>query len=791
MNDKRKNRRALALVTCAIVSAFAVGCADGKTPETPGGKDPETPAPSVVDRSDLGYYQALASYKKTDFTAKWIWTQKSNQNSYVAFRKTFELDKAPTSAIASISAESKYTLWVNGELVVVDGSPKRGATPYDAYYEDVDLGGKLKVGKNAIVALVAYNGRGGNSSVDPGRGGFLFELDADGTKIASDKSFKAQRLRAYKNKSLLGADWPNYSQSSMLAEWDVYYDARDAVGDYTAVDYDDSAWENATEIAAAGESPFNDLYKSVTPLVAFDKEYTFLTGESLGVKLTQKATLTFDLPANLQFSPYFELTADSAGLRFTYYTDTLTSQGMDSFKDDYVTISGKQTYESYPWRTGSKLIIEAPAGITFEKVGVRISEYDSDTVGVFESGNAKLDTLWQKAGNTLKICMRDTYMDCPERERSPYIGDAANQISETFYALDEKSWELTKKTLLAAVGWTKTDKCIPLRSPSMTVNECPAQTLNFLVSAYEYYMYTGDAETMKLFYPVARDYLKLWSLNPDGSIVYRNGSFQWVDWGDGSDNEVLQNCWYYYALKSMNALANELGITADDAFYAEREQKVKSGFAKFKKEGGFTSGTAYDDRANAMAVVAGLADKSDHAAILNVLKTVEKASPYMEKFVLEALCVMGEYDTAITRMLKRYDPMIADECTTLWELWKKTDGTVNHGWTGGPLTVLSKYFAGIAPAQAGYSEIRITLNPALGALKAAAKTPAGMLSYDMKEADGTYTVKLELPAAGTLEIPESMGKSVSVVGGTSEKSERDRFIAISLGKGTYTVTVSA
>lgn len=110
-----------------------------------------------------------------------------------------------------------------------------------------------------------------------------------------------------------------------------------------------------------------------------------------------------------------------------------------------------------------------------------------------------MNTLWEKAVNTLLICMRDTYMDCPERERSPYIGDAANQIGETFYSLDENSWAMTKKTILNIIGWTKTDNCIPLRSPSLATNENPVQTLNFLVSVYEYLLYTGDEDTVRLF----------------------------------------------------------------------------------------------------------------------------------------------------------------------------------------------------------------------------------------------------------------------------------------------------
>ena len=57
----------------------------------------------------------------------------------MAFRKTFTLDQAVPSATAFISAVDKYVLWVNGELVVLDGALKRGPTPYDSYYDTVEL----------------------------------------------------------------------------------------------------------------------------------------------------------------------------------------------------------------------------------------------------------------------------------------------------------------------------------------------------------------------------------------------------------------------------------------------------------------------------------------------------------------------------------------------------------------------------------------------------------------------------------------------------------------------------
>lgn len=782
-----------ALALCGVMG-FGIFSACGENEEVPppDEKPPvdEKPEEEPVDRSDLAYYTALEDYKKTDWGgAKWIWASTTSANSYVAFRKTFSLDEVPEEAVANIAAESKYYLWLNEELAVLDGASKRGATPYDSFYEQVDLTDYLKQGENTLVILVSYNGRGGNSSVDPGKAGLLFQMQAGDQAIVSDSSFKANRLRAYRNQGLLGADWPNYSQSSMLAEWNVYYDARESVGDYTAADFDDSSWEDATVVCEAGAQPFNDTYLSVIPLMKFDEEYTFLESEYIGQKLAQDTTITIDLPENMQFSPYFELTAESSGLRFTYYTNTLTSQGIDSFRDDYVTAEGAQAYESLPWRSGSQLIIEAPAGITFTKIGYRRSGYDSERSGSFVTENEDVNTLWEKAVNTLLICMRDTYMDCPERERSPYIGDAANQIGETFYSLDENSWAMTKKTILNIIGWTKTDNCIPLRSPSLAANENPVQTLNFLVSVYEYLLYTGDEETVRLFYPVAVNYLKLWDLNEDGSIVYRDGTFMWVDWGDGADAEVLQNCWYYYALSSTQKLAKALDISTDEAFFTERIQKVAAGFEKFKKQGGYSSGTAYDDRANAMAVVSGLADEDMYDEILNVLTTTYGASPYMEKFVEEALCMMGEYDACLTRMLTRYQPMIDDKDSTLWELWEKDAGTINHGWTGGSLTVLSKYFGGISPESAGYESYSIRLTDTFSSLSMGVITPKGELTYSLDRAeDGTVTISVEaIDADGSLYIPASWG---TVAAGSAAVTKDGDYNVVALSKGHFTITVT-
>lgn len=806
------NLLAAAMLLSTVSFTLAACNGEGGTTTEPPTTPPVTTAPAeeeelpttYADKSKLVHVKSLDAWKKTDWTAKWIWSGSSQKNSYVAFRKTFTLDGKPSKAVASIAAENKYYLWVNGALVVYDGEYKRGPTMVDTYYEEIDLADYLVKGENTIVALVNYFGRSGTSSANAGEAGFLFEMDCGGKKIVSDKTFKAQRLTAYKNDRLLKDDYPDYPQYEALAEWNCYYDARDSVGDFTSPSYDDSSWKNASVVANVGTEPFNDTYLCVSPMFAFDKEYTDLTDASkyLNQKFTEKTTIDIDMGTNVQFSPYFELNAESEGLRITYYTDTYITSNLGSFKDDYVTKKGVQSYESYPWRTGKHLIIEVPAGVTFTKIAVRRSGFDTEQTGSFASSNETLNTLWQRAANTVKICMRDTYMDCPERERSPWAGDVANMVAETLYSYDENATLLIKKTILSVIGWvqdgtnTGVDNVIPLRVPCMKVTEWAAQDLAFFHSVFEYYLYTGDAETVKLFYPVAKNYLKLWSMEENGLVKYRASDSTWADWGVGFvDEKLIQQCQYYMALSDALVWAKDFGETADIEFYQTRMDSMKKAFrSAYLKEGGFTSGTEYDDRANAMAVLSGLADKEDYPIVLNVLQNVENCSVYMERHVEEALCIMGAFDTATSRTERRYATMLASEYDTLWERFDifedYSDGSPNHGWAGGPLVMLSKYYAGVRPTSAGYATYEITPSDALDSFTCTVPTPKGEITVSFESKDGGKTIVVSaVEGEGTVRIPVAFGE-ISASENATFLKEEDGFRLYRVGAGTYTFTVS-
>ena len=71
-----------------------------------------------------------------------------------------------------------------------------------------------------------------------------------------------------------------------------------------------------------------------------------------------------------------------------------------------------------------------------------------------------------------------------------------------------------------------------------------------------------------------------------------------------------------------------------------------------------------------MAVVSGLASADKYPALTEALKKEYHASPYMEKYVLEALFVMGQPEAALHRIHERYAKMMGyKDYTTLFEGW--------------------------------------------------------------------------------------------------------------------------
>lgn len=697
------------------------------------------------------------------FTAKWIWSNDNEEaGQWTNFRKKFVLSELPEKAETYISVDSKYWLWINGKMVVFEGMLKNGPNKEDMYYDTIDIAKYLKKGENVISVQVVYFGKDGYSSRSIEKPGFLFQSLLQGKnlkkeiKIISDSSWKAIKNEAYKQNEIES----NYR----LVEPNILYDANLEMNGWNELNFDDTNWKKAKIQADAGKKPFGNLVERPIPQFKVDDiiKYTKDGKDNTKIyKIEEDYEKDIDRyiirnVTNIQGTMYLKVNSKS-GNKIEMYTDTwkeLAGNG-DSIRHAYITKDGIQEFEALGWVNGYDVYFEIPKEVEVLELGFRPSGYNTKEVGRFICDDDELNILYRKSYDTLYVTMRDNYMDCPDRERTQWIGDAVNEMQMAFYCMDSNARYLYKKTLNQTIEWSSELGEIPTRVPCKVdeMAELPMQSLAGVHSFWLYYMYSGDSQPMQDGYDCLMKYLKLWNVDSDGFVKHREGNWDWMDWGSNADGKIIEQSWYYIALKSMKNIALTLKKPSSDIdFLEKRMEGIEENFDRIfwneEKKAYYsnTDSNEADDRANALAVYSGLALESRYNDIKELLKYKMEASPYMEKYVLQALYMMGFEKEAMSRTKERYSEMINDDFPTLWEFWDKNKGTRNHAWSGGPLTMMYMYQIGITPLSAAYETFQI--RPQLGTLKnieAIVPSPQGDISSKIQIDENKLSMEIKIP----------------------------------------------
>ena len=698
--------------------------------------------------------------------SKWIGSEhcQSTPNTWLCFRKTVHLPGVPGEMIANIAVDSKYWLWINGKMVVFEGGLKRGPAPGATYYDQVDIAPYLEKGENTIALLVWHFGKNGFSHVNSGTAALLFCAQEANLSIVSDKSWQCSVYRAYQNTE---APFPNYR----LSESNIRFDARKELAGWNMPDFSEKLGASI-EIVAPNEMPFGKLVARPIPMW----KNGGLTDYPEVVKNEKGDTIRCRLPYNCQITPYLHVKAP-AGLVVGMLTDNYTGGSANNVRAEYITREGEQEYESFGWMNGHEVLYVVPAGVEVLGVKYRETGYNADMKGSFACDDDFYNELWKRSARTLYITMRDNYMDCPDRERAQWWGDEVNELGEAFYVLDPRGWQLAAKGIYELMNWQRPDGVIA--SPVPSLNWCKELPLQMLASVgwYGFYtqaFYSDDYSFVPHIYDGLKKYLhEVWQVDGQGMPVVRQGDWSWGDWGTDVDMEVLTTCWYYLALKAEKEFALHLRKLYDANQIGEMMKRISAAF-----DARYWNGKAYrsklhngetDDRAQAMAVVSGLAPVGRYKALLKVFKKEYHASPYMEKYVMEALFMMGEPEFALKRMRDRYAKMMSYPYTTLFEGWGIGaegfgGGTINHAWSGGLLTILSQKLCGIEPLAPGFKQFRVA--PQLGSLnKASAVVPTlyGDIRVDIRQQDHKLGIQVVVPQGTTavVALPGSKEKVLS------------------------------
>ena len=693
--------------------------------------------------------------------AQWIWQEDdSTSNTWMSFRKTFAVNEIPNVVEAHIAVDSKFWLWINGEMVLFEGGLSRGPsqagmwdrkkkiTPSNSWYETVNIQQYLKKGENTIALLVWYWGRETHKGthIDSGKGGLLFSAQIGNQRLVSDGSWKAKQHTGYDN-TISPA-------SKALVQYPVKFNAQNAMGDWSKKawyksNFDDTSWPTASEKGFVGSAPWYGLEKNIVPHLVNHGLKNYKNHDELQFPFVGNGeTVTCKLPFNKQITPYFEI--ESKGNDTVYIT---TDNRLNKISATYITKPGIQSFESFSWMSGHEVRYTIPKGVKVNALKYRWMSV-GEMVGKFEVDDPFYNRLLWMGNNTLFVCARDNFMDCPDRERALWIGDVADQTGYLFYSMDNAGRKLLKKAILQTVAFSE-NHVLGALGP-LRVRELVTQSLQFIAQVvWPYYMNTGDIETLKIAYPYLYAYLDLFPMQENGLPEYRlrksPDSWDWVDWGvkKTTDKEPIQMAFYYLALREAKKMANVLGEKEHVLWYDNRMTSMRTAFQKTYWRNGFYSSNATslkDDRANAIAIVSGISNPKYHQQIVDqVLIPNRFSSPHFEWIVEEAMCIAGRNSEALERMKDQYQSQVDKKSmSTLYEMFPR-GGSYNHAWNGSN-KILSKYVAGVTPTQPGWSEYQIM--PTLLHLKHLKKTiptVKGNIDIDIQLSDHTYEMALVSP----------------------------------------------
>ena len=127
-------------------------------------------------------------------SSEWIWPKnEAGKDEYAEFYAEFE---ACGKTVVRISADSDYTLYVNGKYLA---SNQYGDYEHYKIYDEIDATSLINSGKNSISVLVWHFGEN-TSRYKKATAGLIFEIVSDGnTVLNSSECVKARISPAYES----------------------------------------------------------------------------------------------------------------------------------------------------------------------------------------------------------------------------------------------------------------------------------------------------------------------------------------------------------------------------------------------------------------------------------------------------------------------------------------------------------------------------------------------------------------------------------------------------------------
>ncbi|WP_432714482.1 family 78 glycoside hydrolase catalytic domain [Pedobacter sp.] len=793
------------------------------------------------------HHWQMGLLKKADWKeAKWIAYEKLNDsnvnilptdgkkdkytgnNILPLLRKSFKVDKAIKKATIYISGLGHFEMSMNGKKVG-DHFLDPGWTKYDkeALYVTFDLTKELKKGENVIGVMLGN----GFYYVPPVKERFrklkvafgypkmicrlLIEYK-DGTfaNVSSDESWKTSPS-AITFSSIYGGE--DYDANLEQKGWD-------------AAGFNDQRWKQVILVDGPALSS-----QKAEPLKIFEnfEAKTIVKQESTGdwiYDLGQNASGIIELKVKgkkgdtIKIMPAELLKADGTvnqkptGSPF-YFQYILKGDGIERW-------SPKFTYYGFRYlqvkggipigesNTANKPIIIGLKGLHMRNAAASVGSFESSNQ-LFNQTNSLID--W-----SIKSNMMSVFTDCPHREKLGWLEELHLMGSAIRY--NYAAAPLFKKALVDMRNSQTPEGLVPEIAPEYVkfewggdmFRDSPEWGSSSILLPWYLFQWYGDEQVLAENYSMMKRYIDYLTTKANGHILTQ-GLGDWYDLGPKPPGVsqltpmgITATAIYYHDLQIMEKIAALLSKQADAVIYRNLAVSVRKAFnQKFFNVATKQYGSG-SQAANAMAVYMELVEPEHKTVVVDqIVKDIRSknnsftAGDIGHRYLLRVLENEGRSDV-IFEMNSRadvpgYGYQIAKGATALTESWAALPTVSNnHLMLGHLMEWFYTGLGGIRQENDGIAFNHIKIYPEVvgdvKAVKSSYESPYGLIATDWKKADGSFELKLTIPAntMATVYIPAQKAQSIiegdALVKDRQEINlvgyENDRVI-IKIGSGNY------
>ena len=673
------------------------------------------------------------SFEGQEPEAYWIWDSgdPNPKNYYLHIRKTINLNRLIKEAKVYVSAFSFAEIYING--VYIDRVPTNPDPEYQTY-EEIDISPYLKLGKNTIAALVFNAGEGLHHRMN-GRGGFFFQakiidFNEKIIKLNSDKSWLVTKAIAWDNNT-------DHRQVDHTIGRKEKYDARLSFENWEQNYFDDSDWENATEIGVPPIDPWNKI-------VVINRERTYLKNITPEREWSRNGLHIYDFGKAITAYPSFTVNAIKSGL--TVEIGTAESLGKDSiplmtdnvnYMDSYITKKGLQSWHPITWRAFRYLAVKENEEVKIKNVLAKFRSFPVKNRGYFSCSDKMLNDIWEIGRWSMQICAQDTWMDTPWREQTQYIGgDSRYMVRYSAYSFDTNIKLLHDYNILSgAFSQRFSDKgAIRGRHPTdyrLSINTStyiPDYQLEWILMLKEHFFFYKDYELVRQLYPNLKLLLKYFEnyVSDERKLLGKVPGWVVLDHPDtfkmdvGGENTAM-NCLYFGALNSAAWLASNIIGDLDQAnLWYKKAKEIKQSVQKFMWlnneklfKDGFES-SRITQQTQVYALKYGLVDENFKPSLVKFIeaqgKSCEQSFSY---WLLNSMFSEGRGQWALDYIRKNWgEQMNRNDFNGAWfENWiPKLGRSKSHAWCAGPTALLPEKILGIEPILPGWKKFKIKPN---------------------------------------------------------------------------------